>query len=517
MIRSRTVALAASVAAIPLALAGPAFASSGHAASTKTKTTTTTATFATGVLPPPPAGSTTTYNSAGEPQIRANADGTYFITSEDGLGAGTDAWRSTNGGSSYTALPQPNALSQASGATGLAPAGGDTDLATAAVKNASGTYNTYVASLNLANIAVSASSDAGQTWTTNPIGASVPGDDREWIAPVGASSFVLSYHAESGGAQIVINQGTLVNGVPTSEQTYTAINPAQTEIANASLSNNELGNIAVDPTTGNVYQIFVACPESLTAVVTCTNDSTAYMAVGFPTGNTTAGLPSYTFTDFKIADLPTSWALNNQFPNVAVDKAGNVYAAWSYEDTSTGAYGIQVSYSTDHGQTWSAPRKVNSGAATTALMPWMSADRAGGVDLAYYATSAPTNDQTCATTASTDPCQTEPWYVYLAQSTAATTGGAWTQYQVSPQPVHLGGVCQGGVSCTSSGNDNRDLYDDFGVAVSPTTGLASLAYDDDQYADNVGTANAGECTSASNNTASCVHTDFATQTAGTGV
>ncbi len=92
-------------------------------------------------------------------------------------------------------------------------------------------------------------------------------------------------------------------------------------------------------------------------------------------------------------------------------------------------------------------------------------------------------------------------------------GGKWSQTEVTPV-VHYGGVCQGGVTCSSTGNDNRDLYDDFGVSASPTTGLASITYSDDQYSDNVGTANAGECTSAQTDTVSCDHTDFATQTSG---
>ena len=54
--------------------------------------------------------------------------------------------------------------------------------------------------------------------------------------------------------------------------------------------------------------------------------------------------------------------------------------------------------------------------------------------------------------------------------------------------AHHGGVRQGGVPCLSSGNDNRNLYDEFGVAVSPVTGLASITYSDDQYADNTSRA-----------------------------
>src|SRR5205807_2602720 len=72
-------------------------------------------------------------------------------------------------------------------------------------------------------------------------------------------------------------------------------------------------------------------------------------------------------------------------------------------------------------------------------------------------------------------------------------GSKFTQVKASPI-VHLGGACESGVTCTG----NRDLFDDFGVAVSPTTGLASIAYSDDQPG----------------NTSSDDHTAIATQTGG---
>jgi hypothetical protein len=75
--------------------------------------------------------------------------------------------------------------------------------------------------------------------------------------------------------------------------------------------------------------------------------------------------------------------------------------------------------------------------------------------------------------------------------------------------VHTGGVCESGIACTG----NRDLYDDFGVAASPTTGLASIIYSDDQF-DPRGPNSAG-CTAGTNSTSSCDHTAIATQTGGT--
>lgn len=489
-----TVALALAAAAPVLALSlAPASAASGN--------------FVHGVLPPPPSGSTTSFNVAAEPQIRADNSGRFYISSENGLGAGTDAWASDNG-QSYHALPQPNAVSGLSGATGLAPGGGDTDLATAPARNASGRFNTYVASLTLGNVTVSASQDGGQTWHNNVLSASVPGDDREWIAAAGASSYDLSYHAIATGDQIIVNQGRLVNGVPVTEGTADAINPAQPDIFAATVNDNEIGNIAVDQRTGAVYQIFVGCPPGLTQIVSCSNLNTVYMAVGTPVSAGGAALPVLSFHDYVIHSGGSA-GLDNNFPAVGVDAAGNVYATWSND------HNVFVSSSTSHGQSWRAPVEVNTGPAKTAIFPWLAAGQAGKVDLVYYGTPASANFQTCGSTGRYT-CQNEPWSVFFAQNLDVTGSGQWAQQQVTGT-VHKGGVCQGGISCMSNGNDNRDLFDDFGVAASPVTGMASIAYSDDQFADNAGGPNAGECTSAQDNTSSCDHTDFAAQVAGSGI
>jgi hypothetical protein len=500
---SRVTLAAAGMAALPVALAMPTAATTAAAAAAGP-------TFVHSALPPPPAGSTSKFNQAAEPQIRADQAGNFYISSENGLGSGTDAWSSTDGGHTYSSLPQPNEASSTSGGTaGLAPGGGDTDLATAPAKNSSGGYNVYVASLTVGSVTVSLSQDGGHTWANDVTSAKVPGDDREWIAADGANGFYLSYHAESTGEEIIVNQGQVVNGQPATVQTYDAINPAQTDIYLGTVADNQIGNIAVDPKTGNVYQVFVGCPPSPTAVESCSALNTAYMAVGVP--STTGGVTTLTFTDYVIYQSPSGSAgFDNNFPAVAVDTAGNVYATWSDDQ------GVYLAYSTDHGQQWSTPGKVNHGTATTtAIYPWLTAGRPGKVDVVFYGTPAAANYQACGQTGKYT-CDNEPWSVFFTQNRNVLGAGAWAQAKVTPV-VHLGGVCQGGVTCTSNGNDNRDLYDDFGVAASPVTGMASITYSDDQYADNTGTANSGECTQAQNNTAACDHTDYATQTSGHGI
>src|SRR6266550_6358641 len=108
-------------------------------------------------------GSSGCTNGAAEPMIRADATGTFYVSSELGVGSGTLAWKSTDGGLHYTGLQSPNQVSQSAG--GVAPGGGDTDLSTAPQANANGIHNLYVASLSLANVTVSTSQDGGTSWS----------------------------------------------------------------------------------------------------------------------------------------------------------------------------------------------------------------------------------------------------------------------------------------------------------------------------------------------------------------
>ena len=103
----------------------------------------------------------------------------------------------------------------------------------------------------------------------------------------------------------------------------------------------------------------------------------------------------------------------------------------------------------------------------------------------------------------------------MAQSLAATSSTPSFSYTTVNPVVHHGGVCEGGALCTG----NRDLYDDFGVEASPTTGRASIIYSDDQYQNDANHKPnpVSGCTPGGNDTASCNHTNIATQTSGTGI
>src|SRR3954454_22646220 len=68
-----------------------------------------------------------------------------------------------------------------------------------------------------------------------------------------------------------------------------------------------------------------------------------------------------------------------------------------------------------------------------------------------------------------------PWYVYAAESRDG--GATFTQSQATGV-IHRGELCTHGSGCADE--NSRNLLDDFGVAISPTTGLTSITYTSDQ-------------------------------------
>jgi hypothetical protein len=437
-------------------------------------------------------GSSNCSNTESEPQIRADRSGNFYGSSENGLGGGTVAYKSSDGGKHYTTLVSPNAGS-ASNNSGFAPGGGDTDLATAPVKNSSGFYNVYVASLSLANVDVSASMDGGKTFVLNPIGATISGDDREWIAADGSSKVCISYHD-------VTTDNIDVDCSYNAGLAFTQLGDAFDTSHLFLLQNNEIGNLMIDPNNHYIYQTFSGIANA--GEVSCSQAGTCgyhvvYMAVSTDGGKT--------FTDHVVYNNPnTTVSYGHQFVNMSIDRAGNLYSVYSDN------HNVYYSFSTNHGTSWSAPSKVNAPnwGANTAIEPWSVANGTGHLDIVWYGT---------AYYSSTTPPDNYPmsaaWHADFAQNLHATTPGSSFNQVAATPVIHYGGVCESGVGCTG----NRDLYDDFGVAVNPNTGYASIIYSDDQYMNTSSNPPQSGCTAATTNTASCDHTSIATQTYGTGI
>ncbi len=462
----------------------------------------TTTGFSVGVSCPNAQGNC--QNTEGEPAIRADSSGNFYGSSENvfcvigGLCGGTFAWKSTDNGNHFTTLPLPDSAS--TGSVGFSPAGGDTDLAVASQLNSNGFYNIYVASLAtappLANIYVSTSHDGGASWNLNPTGATIPVDDREWAAADGANKVCISYHAYATTNNIFVTCS--YDGGATYAQVTNAFDANHPWHA---LYNNEIGNLAIDPNNHLIYQVFSSIASA--SEETCTSCSThaVWIAVSIDGGRS--------FIDYPVYINPvTSVSYGHQFVNVSVDQAGNVYVVY------TDDHDLFYSFSKTFGQSWSGPFQINKTPSSTAIFPWSTAGSNGAIDVVWYGTSyydgvnTPDNYPMSAA-----------WQVFFAQNLKATSpGSSWTQTTASGI-VHYGGVCEAGVTCTG----NRDLLDDFGVAASPTTGLAAIIYTNDQYLNTASepattrTSGSQVCSQTVTNSVDCSHTDIAVQTGGTGL
>lgn len=385
-------------------------------------------------------------NVAGEPSIHVSPTNNVFLSSERGLGGGTDVWRGLGqpGGAGASACHleyrgQPNA------SQGVGLSGGDTDLAIAGARNKSGAYNVYVASLNLASVAVATSADNGGSFSNFPVQFGVPLDDRPWIAAYGADTSLLSFHDVATNDIDILRSDS--DGAP-----YTQISQA-IPASDFKTSNNQHGNMVVDHrnTAGTMansagktpfwaFQSFVA-PSSSSGSA----QNEAYLAVSNDGG--------YTWVDRPVSCSTASsqTSLGHNFPDVSVDPSGHLWMAWS-DDTN-----VTTAVSSDHGATWSCSHPVSTNTAH-AIFPWLVAT-SSGVDLVYYATT-------------TAPGSSQSWSVYFAQDKAGTAGG-WG----APAPVttvHKGTVCESGATCSSG----RQLFDDFGVDTDQS-GLAHIAYSHD--------------------------------------
>ena len=463
-----------------------------------------------------PVGSVTTLAfivQGSEPGDSVDSQGTIYVASIRGVPGGVDLWRwyppidggpntapGINGTLPFKYEGQPDNCGIYSfaaggcannvgsvGNPGVAPGGGDVDIATNAPNPAnSNVPNLPLTSLTLApGVTATDSTNRGDSFgLPNVAAALIPGDDRQWLDAIDTSTVYLSYH-DTATFNIDVqrsNDGgvTYVNGAGVAIDAATL--PAAGGLPPTN-SANIAGQIRIDqsqcPSRGNLYAIFVA-PDSAAENVAGMPRRTVYVGVSTNAKN---GLPTYTFTDYRIYTSPAgspgaTIGTDNIFPAMAVDKFGNVYAVWS-DNTN-----IYFASSTTQGATWNAPVQVNAGATVgmANVLPWVAADANGhavvawvGANLAGNSNDPAAMQPTCAD--GTNGCWAQ-WNVYLAET---VNGHAkhpkFAQYIASDHYIHAGTVSTGGLT----GSANRNLGDFFKVALDPRH-RANISFADDHLA-----------------------------------
>ena len=176
----------------------------------------------------------------------------------------------------------------------------------------------------------------------------------------------------------------------------------------------------------------------------------------------------------------------NIFPELTVDRGGNLYYTWSEEKTPGGEQDVYYAYSTTGGESWSQPIALTQETGDSAVFPWMQAGDPGQVDITYYKSNSGLNSNVSFVDANGNACpdpntacggQPNPtvWNVYFGQSqNALNTGSNFKSVQISDHPIHTGSVSTGGLG----GEADRSLLDFLTVDVDHL-GAANVAWADD--------------------------------------
>ena len=361
--------------------------------------------------------------------------------------------------------------------------GGDTELAL----DQNGRL--YFNDLTLANFSTSRSDDFGATFTCSNTGVPDTAVDRQWYSidgdPLNGGSLYLVNDeigpgapmcGSSVGNNVLVMYRSPVAGLgPSAGVEFGPANhvSAVGSCDEAIMGNNEVSLIATtlgQPLAAGGYATLPAAVKHIFVV----HDNAALnkillgrcfpVAFGAPVANVSdpSGLNC---TDLTVADLGPGQKTGGDFPTLAIDKSGNLYAVWEQApiDANGAIIGdtvLKYAYSTDQGNTWSSPIQIDTSGSSDGVLhnnvfAWINAGDDGRVNIVWYGTPALSNpaDQTCGVTAPLPPAQGRNingpdsvdgrWSLWMVQSLNAhdPAGPAFTApILASAHHIHRGSV-----------------------------------------------------------------------------
>ena len=325
------------------------------------------------------------------------------------------------------------------------PGGGDTDI------TVDDQGNTYFVDLEaLVNLGTSVSNDRGNTWRKNPTAVQNTAVDRQWYAidngttsSADDNTLFLTFHETAVGTFIYSSPGSAGPTDPVGGLVW------QNSSANAPLplaSDATCGQPRFDPVNRNLYS---ACNEGDHVRMTI-----GHVAPGQRTG--------IVYHNVALPKSPGGGGPSHLFPALALDDGGNVYAAW-IDDQDNNVY---YSYSTDQGQTWSTPARVNTAPSVTNEFLWAQGGSAGTLALAWYGTDAQGQPDDFPSWLNDPQGSTGvKWFGYVGVITSASSlEPTVAQQRFTEKPMYYGQICNQGIGCTVSGGD-RTMADFFGFSL----------------------------------------------------
>src|SRR5437588_998670 len=303
----------------------------------------------------------------------------------------------------------------------------------------------YFNDLRLANISTARSDDFGASFTCSNTGVPDTAVDWQWYAidgdPTnGGNLYLVNDEIGPGGVMCgssVGNNVLVMYRSPISGLGATAgiaFGPANKITAVGSCDEAIMGNDEISPIATTLGQPngtggFVTLPAPVKHIFVI-HDNAALnkiligrcfpVAFGAPVANVSdpSGLNC---TDILVADLGPTAKTGGDFPTLAIDKVGNLYAVWEEAPTTAGVISgdvaLKYSYSTNQGNTWSAPIQIDTSGSVLGILhmnvfAWINAGDDGRVNVAWYGTPG------TATTGAHGPddCNDCSWSLWLVQS-----------------------------------------------------------------------------------------------------
>jgi len=372
----------------------------------------------------------------------------------------------------------------------------------------------YFADLTLANFSTSRSDDDGATFTCSNTGVPDAVVDRQWYAfdgdPTNGGSIYLTndefaHDPAMCGSPTNFGQNILVmyrSPLPGGEAAAGIQFGPANQVSNplgcdeGIMGNNEVSPVATTLGQPNGSGGFVTLPTPVKHVFVVHDDALLNriligrcFPVAFGPAIPNVSDPSgLNCVDLPVANLGSTNKTGANFPTMAIDRAGNLYAVWEQAPINNsgqviGDTVLKYSFSTDQGNTWAAPIQIQTsgspvGTLHNNVFAWPVAGDDGRVDIAWYGTPGvapnPSNGP--------DSCDGCDWSLWMVQT---LNGHAATPTFTAPILASEHFIHRGSMNTLIGGqNGDRTLGDFLQLRMGPN-GEAEIGYADSNNTDEV--------------------------------